>query len=135
MVTGIADLTARLRALLSSAPSEYVAVYLFGSQARAAARPDSDIDLAFWRTAPSAPVLDQQPYGYAEALSSELEKPVQLIELNHAAPDLVHEVLRDGVIVLDRDRDLRILFEVDARQRYLDLRPFLLRYRGLEGRL
>jgi len=42
---------------------------------------------------------------------------------------LIHRVLRDGKLVLDRDPSLRIRFEVQARNRYFDLLPFLLRYR------
>jgi hypothetical protein len=41
----------------------------------------------------------------------------------------VHEVLRDGVIVLDRDPDLRTQLEVRARAEYLDMLPVLRRYR------
>jgi predicted nucleotidyltransferase len=125
------DLEQRLRGLLAGAPPEYVAVYLFGSHARGTARDDSDVDLAFWRRHPSAPTLDEQPYLYADELSQGLGRPVDLVELNHAPSDLVHEVLRDGRVVLDRDRDLRIQLEVRARQHYLDMRPWLLRYRGL----
>jgi predicted nucleotidyltransferase len=121
----------RLADLLVTAPEEYVAVYLFGSQARGTAKEDSDVDLAFWRRSPSAPTLDEQPYLYADQLSAALGKPVQLVELNKAPPDLLHEVLRDGRVLLDRDRDMRIQLEVRARQRYLDMRPHLLRYRGL----
>jgi len=48
----------------------------------------------------------------------------------YAAPtDLVHRVLRDGSLLVDRDKPMRIRFEVDARNRYFDLQPFLRRYR------
>jgi hypothetical protein len=43
-------------------------------------------------------------------------------------------VLRDGLLVLDRDPSVRIRFEVRARNEYFDLLPFLLRYRRLGGR-
>jgi hypothetical protein len=43
--------------------------------------------------------------------------------------DLVHRVLRDGVLLLERDRSARIRFEVRARNDYFDLLPHLRRYR------
>lgn len=65
----------------------------------------------------------------AAALERELAREVDLIELNTAPPDLVHEVLRDGVILLDRDPDFRVRHEVSARANYLDLLPVPRRYR------
>jgi hypothetical protein len=49
--------------------------------------------------------------------------------MNHAAPDLLHRVLRDGEILLDRDPSFRIQFEVRTRNEYFDLLPILRRYR------
>jgi hypothetical protein len=51
--------------------------------------------------------------------------------LNTAPPDLVHRVLRDGVLVLERDASARIRFEVRARNEYFDLRPRLDEYRRI----
>jgi len=45
-------------------------------------------------------------------------------------PDLVHRILRDGILCLDRDRSARIRFEVKARGEYFDLLPYLQRYRA-----
>jgi predicted nucleotidyltransferase len=123
----------RLRELLAQAPAEYVVAYLFGSQAHGEARSDSDVDVGFWRRTPSPSRLEDQPYLYAEQLGQALGREVDLVELNKAPPDLIHEVLSHGKIVLERDPDARIGFEVRARQRYLDLRPHLLRYRRLRA--
>ena len=49
--------------------------------------------------------------------------------LDTAPPDLIHRVLRDGELVLDRDPSARVRFEVAARNAYFDLKPFLDRYR------
>ena len=56
-----------------------------------------------------------------EALSSD----VDLVALNHAAPDLIHRVLRDGVLVCARYPSKRVQFEVKARNEYFDLKPYL----------
>ena len=60
--------------------------------------------------------------------------PVDLVVLNRAQPDLIHRVLRDGRLILDRDPGRRIAFEVRSRNDYFDLLPFLRRYRRQEAR-
>jgi len=55
------------------------------------------------------------------------------VVLNDAPVDLVHRVLRDGRLVVERDRPARIRFEVRARREFLDLRPVLLHYRRLSA--
>jgi predicted nucleotidyltransferase len=103
--------------------------YLFGSHARGEARPDSDVDLAvLFPEPPPAGLL-----GPHETLAAELERrlrrPVDLVVLNRAPADLVHRVLRDGVLVAERDRSARVRFEVYKRNEYFDLLPYLRRYR------
>ena len=49
--------------------------------------------------------------------------------LNRASADLVHRVLRDGRLVLDRDPAARIRFEVQKRNEYFDLAPIRRLYR------
>jgi len=54
------------------------------------------------------------------------------VVLNRAPVDLVHRVLRDGILLLDRDPSGRIRFEVRARNEYFDLLPHLRRYRRMQ---
>jgi hypothetical protein len=63
------------------------------------------------------------------SLERELETPAQLIVMNTAPPDFVHRVLRDGHLVVERDRSARIRYEVHARNQYFDVQPFLVRCR------
>lgn len=112
---------------------DVVAAYLFGSVARGTATPTSDVDVAvLFANAPS-----QTVEGLGLGLEGEMERrlrlPVQLVVLNTAPSDLIHRVLRDGVLLLDRSPSFRIRFEVDARNRYFDLQPFLRRYRRLRA--
>jgi hypothetical protein len=62
-------------------------------------------------------------------LERDLGCRVDLVVLNRAPWDLVHRVLRDGRVVLERDRSARIQFEVRARNQYFDTQPILQRYR------
>ncbi|MDN3517812.1 nucleotidyltransferase domain-containing protein [Aquisalimonas lutea] len=122
-------LTTRIQAILEAHADEIACAYLFGSRATGTERPDSDIDLAVL-------FRDAQPrrlMGPAVALRGELEEhtgyEVELIDLEAAPVDLVHRVLREGRLLLDPDPGRRIAFEVDARNRYFDLLPYIQAYR------
>ena len=122
------EIESRLRASLS-AREDVLSAYLFGSVARGTAAAASDVDVAVLLTADPPRTLDGLHLGLEDDLERVLGIPVQLVVLNRAPCDLVHRVLRDGILLLDRDPGKRIRFEVDARNRYFDLQPFLRRYR------
>ncbi len=119
----------QLRARFADAPGDLVAAYVFGSEGRGAAGPGSDVDVAILLGRQPARTLSGQPYELAAELAELLGRRVDLVVLDSAPPDLAHRVLRDGIIVLDRDRAARLRFEVAARNAYFDLKPFLERYR------
>jgi len=119
----------RLREELRRAPGGVVCAYLFGSVARGNARAQSDIDVAVLFKKPPAARLDAGPLDLEGALERALGRPIQLVVLNRAPADLVRRVLRDGRVVLDRDRAARIRFEVDKRNEYFDLEPIRRLYR------
>jgi len=129
MVCG--DVVDTLRKALAAAPPEVVAAYLYGSQARGTARPDSDIDVGILLNAPPASTLKGVARSLEATLEAALRRPTQAVVLNSASPDLVHRVLRDGIILLDRDRAVRLLFEVQARNAYFDMEPIRRLYRRL----
>ncbi len=103
--------------------------YLFGSRARGEAVAGSDVDVAvlFERDPPRT--LAGLHLDLADDLSAAVGGPVDLVVLNRAPADLIHRVLRDGILILERDRAARIRFEVRARNAYFDLLPHLRRYR------
>jgi predicted nucleotidyltransferase len=106
-----------------------VAAYLFGSHARGEAKPASDVDVALWmRSAPTK--LDDLQLDLAADLERELGAPVDVVILNGAPSDLVHRVLRDGVLLVERDRSARVRLEVRARNDYFDLLPLRTAYRA-----
>ena len=55
---------------------------------------------------------------------------MQVVVLNTAPSHLVHRVLRDGIVVLDRDPSARLGFEVRLRNEYFDLEPMRRMYRN-----
>lgn len=124
------DLVSKLADVVANAPAEITAVYLFGSVARGTAGPNSDIDLGILlRESPRA-TLEGRMLGYEGVLEQQLGRRVQLVVLNDAPSDLVHRVLRDRRLLLDRDRSARLRFEVRSRNEYFDLLPMLQRYRA-----
>ncbi len=114
--------------LASRAPASVVAAYLFGSFAPGRSGPASDVDIALLNQADERSTLEGR-FGLEGELEALLRRPVQVTILNRAPPDLVHRVLRDGVLLLDRDPGARIRFEVAARNAFFDLQPILRRYR------
>lgn len=124
------DIASALRRYFDDHAPEIAAAYLFGSTARGTAGPDSDVDLAVLPQAPTSGTLASLHLDLEDAIERLLGRPVQLAALHLAPVDLVHRVLRDGVLVCDRDRSKRIAFEVRARNEYFDLLPILERYRS-----
>lgn len=141
----VADVAAAVRAMLGSNSAEtalppsataetaeaaaIVAVYLFGSLARGTATAESDVDLGLLYTVPPAPTLLGQPFLLEARLGEQLGRPVQCVVMNVAPADLVHRILRDGSLLVNSNPSYRIRFEIDARNRYFDLKPMLDRYR------
>jgi uncharacterized protein len=124
------DLEKAMRRAFATARPEIVAVYLYGSRARGTATARSDVDLALLYNPPPAATLEGQPFDIEAELERGLGVPVEIIVLNHAPVDLVHRVLRDGILVLDRDRSFRIHIEAKARNEFFGLQPHLTRYRA-----
>jgi predicted nucleotidyltransferase len=119
----------RLREFFETSTPDALAVYLYGSEARGTADASSDIDLAILYARPPARTLDALPLEIESALERRVGRPVQIVVLNDAPADLVHRILRDGRLLVDRDRAARIRFEVRARNEFFDLELIREQYR------
>ncbi len=108
-------------------------VYLFGSVARGEAMLRSDVDIAVLYASEPPPGMAGLGLRLGGELERELDMPVDLVVLNRSPVDLIHRILRDGVLVLERDRSARVRFEVKARNEYFDLKPILDEYRRAPG--
>lgn len=125
------EIAERLSSFFEQDDRGVLAAYLFGSTARGSARQGSDIDVALlYRHYPTSPTLDSLPIHLQNDLEELLGAPVDIVVLSSASPDLCHRVFRDGIVVSDRDRQLRLRFEVKKRNEYLDFLPVLRLYRG-----
>jgi predicted nucleotidyltransferase len=123
-----------LRAFFVNPPAGTAAVYLFGSVARAESAPGSDADVAILFDESPPRTLQGLHLGLADELQRTLGRRVDLIILNHAPADLVHRVLRDGILVCEPSRSGRIRFEVRLRNEYFDLEPIRTLYRRTAAR-
>lgn len=99
-----------------------------GSVARGTASAESDVDVGLLYEQPPR-TYREQPYLLQADLPERLGRAVDLVVLNDAPVDLVHRVLRDGVLLFDTNKSVRIAFEVKARNEYFDLLPHLEEYR------
>lgn len=115
-------------------PEGIACAYLYGSVARGTARPESDVDVAVLLEQDPQPTLAESGIGLAGDLEASVGLPVDVVLLNLAPVDLVHRVLRDGIIVFERKPLERIRFEVQARNAYFDLKPYLDEYRRAPAR-
>jgi predicted nucleotidyltransferase len=110
-------------------PEGIACVYLFGSRARRQSKSGSDVDIAvlYKDQAPSG--LERLGIPLSGTLEKIIGKPLDVVVLNGASVDLIHRILRDGIILYEADRSARINFEVTARNAYFDLKPYLDEYR------
>jgi uncharacterized protein len=105
--------------------------YLFGSAARDELRVDSDIDVG---VLPSEGVTGTDAcLAIEERIERALGRRAQVVDLSRAPADLVQRVLRDGILLLDRDPAIRVRFEIRRRNEWFDLQPLLREYRRARG--
>lgn len=103
-----------------------VFTYVFGSRAIGRVHPGSDIDIAIFT---NRELSWKEFVSVMITLEDVLGLKVDLVHLNKAPLLLTYEaVSRGGVLILDRDPERRINFEVKMIKEFLDLKPRLARY-------
>ena len=114
-----------------AADGNVVAAYLFGSVARGDDHVRSDVDVAVLYRRDPPRTFDALPLRLEGEIERLLGRRTEVVCLNLAPVDLCARVLRDGVLLVDRDPALRIGFEVRTRNLWFDLQPVLRTYRRL----
>jgi len=124
----VADIVDRARDVIT-ADSRVLTAYLFGSFARGSASDASDLDIAILFHQPIDPRLGGPLDQIRDAIERACGRRCDLIDGRAVSADLMHRVLRDGRLLVDRDRLARNAFEVASRNEYFDLLPYLNQYR------
>lgn len=122
------DVLQRVREIVEADP-DLQAAWLFGSFARGEAHAGSDVDVAILTADGPPKTLDDLPVDLEDAITEATGRPAQIVHMRGAPYDLVHRIMAEGILLLDRDRSARIRFEVDARNRYWDMLPIWNEYR------
>lgn len=119
----------QLRAIFAGTGDRIAAAYLFGSVARDEAGPESDVDVGVLLRGGVPRTLADYPFQLEDEFARRNLPPVDVVVMNGAAPDLLHRILRDGILVAEHDRGQRIEFEIKARNDYWDVLPYIEHYR------
>ena len=96
---------------------DIIALYIFGSVAMKKDKKNSDVDLAL---IPKSKVNGFRRIDIETELSNILKKNVDLVIFTDASPLLRHQILKNGHLVYENDRDERIRHEVFSRFEYWD---------------
>ncbi len=104
---------------------EVAALYLFGSCAEGRELKESDIDIAVLidEKKLQRKNFEQLKNIYYKASPSFSLRKVDIAVLNTSSPYLKHRVIKSGMVLFDRNRQLRVRFTTQAIIEYLDFKP------------
>lgn len=122
-----AALAASMAEVLGREP-DLLAAWMHGSVVRGESARDVDVALLVRAAAHPVAVAARLGVELERAAPAGLSYDVRPID-GSAPPEIRYSVVRDGILVAERDRDARILFQADAVRDYLDMKPMLERNR------
>ena len=101
------------------------AIYLFGSFAKGLARKNRDIDIGVLFAAGMSPLERfEQKLEITNDLEDLLKLKIDVVDLESADLFFLHQVMTHKLLLLDRDVNRRVFFEVKKRQEYFDRTHF-----------
>lgn len=110
----------RLRTVLARAGGVRLAI-LFGSHARGAARPDSDVDIAMLPVDPKLPLHDE--LSLQAALSATCGRDVDLVRIDTDDVLLRWEIAKDGILLFEARPGVAARFRAEAGIAWDEHRP------------
>ncbi|MGL5377109.1 MAG: type VII toxin-antitoxin system MntA family adenylyltransferase antitoxin [Cetobacterium sp.] len=93
-------------------------IYIFGSYASGETNQDSDIDIAFlsWKKYSKYDIFIK-----AQEISSLVHKEIDLVHLNDSTTVFQNQVVKNGIIIFEKDILERQKFEVLVLKKYIEL--------------
>ena len=121
-----AAISNRIAACLRKDFPEISTAYIFGSFTGQ----DSfgDIDIGVLVSGENFPPPLEHELAMESALEKELRLPIDVRILNWAPLSFQHTVIRNGLLIIDKDSNSRAGFEGNVRKRYFDFSLFRKRY-------
>ena len=119
---------------------DITAAYLFGSTVKNKERKGSDLDLAILFKGEICPYERfQAKLQIANDLETEVKADLDVVDLRRADLFFVHQVMKNKLLLFEREVNDRVSFEVKYRKRFFDLMPLYKEYhrqsrKRLEGR-
>jgi len=108
--------------------SDVAFAYLFGSKAKGYTNRNSDWDIAVFFSKPSRKLSHWPAFELEAELSRGVCGTVEIVVLNNElTPVFGFEILKHGILLLDRDENLRVDFENRVLRQYYDWQYFLKR--------
>ena len=105
---------------------DIAAAYIFGSFVDRGSF--GDIDIGILLAGEKVPAALEFELSMETALEKEVRLPVDVRVLNSAPLSFQHQVIKSGLLVIDKDPNRRAAFEGKVRKQYFDFSRFRKRY-------
>jgi len=103
--------------------------YLFGSQIKGYANEKSDWDIAIYFVQNLKDKSLWYPFELEAKLAYLLKKEVQVVILNDITkPTFLFHIINEGILLVDKEKKLRLEFEMKVMRDYYDWKFFVNRY-------
>ncbi len=107
--------------------SSVIFAYLFGSVAEGKEGVLSDIDIAVYFDE-KVDYFDEKVKLLGEIMNILRKDDIDIVVLNISPPLISHRIVKFGKLIYSKDEKKRIEYEVRSVLRYLDWKPFLMKY-------
>ena len=110
--------------ILSATQKEFdntsiIAMYVFGSFVSQLMNDESDLDLGIlFKNAPDLFDLSQKKSNIESALKIDID----FVIMNHASPIIIHQILKNGKLIINNDNYSLSLFIIKALNEYFDVK-------------
>ncbi len=108
---------------------DVASVYLFGSYAKGKERKSSDLDLGILHNTNIDPLkIFERNLEYALQLEEITGNTVDVVDLENVNIYILHQMMLNKILILDKNPKRRVDFEVAKRKEYFDRKNFYKTY-------